>query len=288
MIEAIQTASARPAASTAEKEQQLRNMMRGMRRVLVAYSGGVDSSYLAAIATDELKENALCVTGISPSVSEFQRKQSADIAERFGFNFRSVETNEVTDLNYAANGPDRCFFCKDELYSVLNGLSESFGTTYILDGTNADDLSDHRPGRLAAEKRNVRSPLAETGLTKSEIRELSRKLGLPTWDMPASPCLSSRVAPGTPVTIERLGRVEKAEAVLRSLGFVEFRVRLHDELARIEVAKAEMPRMADPSIIETVNEKFAKIGFRYITLDLQGFRSGSMNPEPQIVKIERS
>lgn len=288
MIEAIQTASARPAASTAEKEQQLRSMMRGMRRVLVAYSGGVDSSYLAAVATDELKENALCVTGISPSVSEFQQKQSAEIAERFGFNFKTIETNEVSDLNYAANGPDRCFFCKDELYSVLAGISESFGTDFILDGTNADDLSDHRPGRVAADMRNVRSPLAETGLTKTEIRELSKQLGLPTWDMPASPCLSSRIAHGSTVTIERLSRVEKAEAVLRSLGFVEFRVRLHDELARIEIAKAEMPRMADPSTIDAVCQKFAKIGFRYITLDLQGFRSGSMNPEPQSAKQERN
>jgi pyridinium-3,5-biscarboxylic acid mononucleotide sulfurtransferase len=278
MIETVQkTSVAATPPSPAEKERNLRSMMRDMKRVLVAYSGGVDSSYLAAVATEELSENALCVTGISPSVSDFQRRQSAEIANRLGFNFQTVDTSELADPNYQKNGADRCFFCKDELYSVLGGVSTEFGFGYIVDGTNADDLRDHRPGRVAAANHNVRSPLAETGLTKSEIRELSRKLGLPTWDLPASPCLSSRIAHGVPVTIERLSRVERAEEVLRKLGFVEFRVRLHDKLARIEIAKAEMPRMFETEIYEDVSRTFSKIGFKYITLDLQGFRSGSMN-----------
>ncbi|MEQ1764137.1 MAG: ATP-dependent sacrificial sulfur transferase LarE [Pyrinomonadaceae bacterium] len=293
MIENIQKDASPPALTgLAEKQQELRNMMRGLGRVLVAYSGGVDSAYLAAVATEELGAAASCVTGLSASVSEFQRQQAREIAESRSFNFKTIDTDELADSNYAANGPDRCFFCKDELYARLGAEADQLGLV-VIDGTNADDLSDHRPGRIAASDHGVRSPLAELGFTKADIREASRQLGLPTWDKPASPCLSSRIATGVPVTIERLGKVERAEAYLRELGFREFRVRIHDELARIEVSRDEMDRMFDPPTIAAVNEKFLSIGFRYITLDLQGFRSGSTAarpPEPgnliQISKLE--
>lgn len=280
MIESIQKNASPPAHfSLAEKQHELRIMMRGIGRVLVAYSGGVDSTYLAAVATEELGSEATCMTGISASVSEFQRNQAQEIAEIRSFNFKTIETDELSDAQYTANGSDRCFFCKDELYTRLTAEARESGAI-VLDGTNADDLSDHRPGRIAADNHGVRSPLAELGFTKADIREASREMGLPTWDIPASPCLSSRIATGVPVTIERLGKIERAEAYLRALGFREFRVRVHEELARIEVSRSEMARMFDPLTIDAVNEKFSSIGFRYITLDLQGFRSGSTGARP--------
>ena len=285
MIVPSETSTQRPdVQSAAVKERKLRSMMRDLGRVLVAYSGGVDSSYLAAVANDELKQNALCVTGISASVSEIQRKRSSNLARQFGFNFRVVDTNELADPDYLKNGADRCFYCKDELYSVLQSISTEFGDAIILDGTNADDLTDHRPGRTAARQRNVRSPLAETGFTKLEIRERSKALGLPTWDLPASPCLSSRIAHGVPVTIERLGKVEKAEKFLGDLGFVEYRVRVHDELARVEISKNEMTRILNAEIFELVESEISKLGFKYVTLDMQGFRSGSMNHTREAAK----
>lgn len=260
-----------------EKEQNLRRLMHEMKKVLVAYSGGVDSSYLALIATQELGENAFCVTGISPSVSHIQREEAEKLAKEFKFNYFTLQTEEMKNPNYQANPTNRCYFCKTELYGKLTSFAQENDIEFILDGSNFDDTSDFRPGRKAAQELNVRSLLIETSLTKNEIRQLSEKHGLSTWDKPASPCLSSRIAYGIPVSIERLSKVERGEAFLRELGFREFRVRNHDELVRIEIAPQELDKMLNKEIFDSIAEKFRKIGFRYVTLDLHGYRSGAMN-----------
>ena len=263
--------------SLEEKERNLRFMMREMQRVLVAYSGGVDSAYLALIASQELGKNAVCILGISPSVSQIQREEAGKIALQFNFNFQTISTEELENPDYQANPTNRCYFCKTELYGKLSRKAREKNINYVLDGTNADDMSDFRPGRAAAEENKVRSPLVEIELTKNEIRILSKTHGLPTWDKPASPCLSSRIAYGIPVTIERLSKVEKGEAILRSLGFREFRVRLHDELVRLEIAPRELSKALNLEITEKLAKEFKDLGFRYVTLDLRGFRSGAMN-----------
>lgn len=269
--EVLQTKSAE------EKEADLRRLMREMKKVLVAYSGGVDSSYLAVIATQELKENAVCIIGISPSVSQIQRDEADKIAHRFNFNYEKIETEELADENYSANPANRCYFCKSELYGKLNEIAEQRNIEFILDGTNADDVGDHRPGRQAAEEKNVRSLLVEVGLTKNEIRSLSRKQNLETWDKPASPCLSSRIAYGIPVSIERLSKVEQGENILRALDFKEFRVRFHGELVRLEIAPNEMEKALRKEMTDHLAKEFAGLGFKYVTLDLHGYRTGAMN-----------
>lgn len=259
------------------KEQKLRHLMRRMGRVLVAYSGGVDSTYLASVANEELGESALCVLGISPSVPEFQRTEATEAAEALGLRFRTVETSETKDEHYIANPTNRCYFCKDELYEKLTDIAHSANVEFLIDGMNADDLTDHRPGRAAAREHGVTSPLAEVGLTKQEIRELSRAAGIQAWDKPSSPCLASRIAYGTPVTIERLSKVERGEAWLREIGFREFRVRVHGDIARIEIAPNEMERALTRDFAQMADKKFTEFGFKYVTLDLRGFRSGAMN-----------
>lgn len=263
--------------TAAEKETELRGLMREMRAVLVAYSGGVDSSYLSLVAKQELGDNAVCVLGVSPSVSVFQREEAVEAARSGGFTFDSIDTHEMSDPNYAANPSNRCYFCKSELYGRLAEVAARRNLRWVIDGTNADDLTDHRPGRVAAEERAVRSPLAEIGFTKQEIRGRSRVHGLHTWDKPASPCLSSRVAHGVPVTIARLTQVEEGERLLRKEGFREFRVRVHGDLARIEVNKTEFGKFLDGDRIEKIRKGLKALGFKYITLDIEGFRSGSMN-----------
>lgn len=277
------TAPAAVKPTPAEKERSLRSLMRKLQRVLVAYSGGVDSSYLSKIATEELGADAVCVLGLSPSVSKFQRDNAVRIANANGFNLRMLDTDEISDPKYVANLGDRCYFCKSELYSKLAEVAADGGSV-ILDGTNADDIGDHRPGRAAASEHSVRSPLAEIGFTKADIRELSRAANLGTWDQPASPCLSSRVAVGVPVTLERLSRVERAEGVMREMGFREFRVRVHGELARVEVSPAELPAALDIELAGRIARELRAIGFRFVTLDLEGFRSGSLNVSNDTVK----
>jgi uncharacterized protein len=262
---------------TNEKEQELRHLMRQMGNVLVAYSGGVDSSYLAYVANDELGIKAACVLGLSPSVSQFQKDEAIETANRLVLSFETIKTDELENEHYSANPTNRCYFCKNELYEKLSAIAQERQIPYVLDGTNADDMLDVRPGRMAAQEKRVRSPLAEVGLTKQEIRLFSRRAGLSGWEKPASPCLASRIAYGVPVTIERLSKVESAEEVLRQMGFREFRVRVHGDLARIEMSPDEMDKALNKDFADLAAARLTKIGFKYVTLDLNGFRSGSMN-----------
>src|SRR5256714_5650442 len=259
------------------KEAQLRSLFKEMGAVVVAYSGGVDSSYVAYVATEVLGERALCVTGESASLAARQREEALRLAEQFGFHHEFMRTGEVDDPRYQMNAPDRCYFCKTELYGKLAPMARERGIAFIVDGSTTDDLGDYRPGRAAANEHGVRSTLIEVGLSKREVRELSRRAGLPTWDEPASPCLSSRIAYGTTVTIERLATVDRGEEIMRALGFREFRVRHHDELVRLEIAPTELDRALRREVVDELARQFRALGFRYVTLDLHGYRTGAMN-----------
>jgi len=266
-----------PPMNTLAKEERLRELFRELESVIVAYSGGVDSSYVAYVANEELGSRAVCITGQSASLPAYQRAEIDRVVEKFGFQHELIDTQELENPSYRANDANRCFFCKDELYSKLESVARTRGIKSIVDGSTVDDLGDFRPGRQAAAQHAVRSPLIEVGLSKSEVRELSQKATLPTWDKPASPCLSSRIAYGTTVTIERLSKVDRGEEILREFGFREFRVRHHDQLVRLEIAQSEMDRVLQKDLLDDLAKRFRELGFKYVTLDLEGFRSGSMN-----------
>jgi pyridinium-3,5-biscarboxylic acid mononucleotide sulfurtransferase len=259
-----------------EKERALCDTLESFGSVIVAYSGGVDSAYLACMASRALGDRAVAVTADSPSYPEHHRRLAIQIARDFGLRHEIIHTSELERPEYRANPANRCYYCKHELYTHLSRL----GTTrhaIVVDGNNADDRGDYRPGRQAAREFGVRSPLDEVDLTKDEIRELSRRAGLPTWDEPASACLSSRIPYHHEVTDEKLRTIEQAEEALRALGFRLFRVRHHDDVARVEIARDEMPRALEPAIAAAIVRDLKAAGYRYVTLDLQGYRMGSLN-----------
>jgi len=278
MKELIHIRSAKGAAvSKEEKERLLLARLAEIPSLIVALSGGADSAYLAWAAHKALGDQALSVTALSPSYSAHDRTIVEEFVSKLGVRHEFVETHEMDNPAYRANAADRCYFCKDELFSVLDELAQARGFAAVAYRVNADDTLDFRPGHRAAAEHQVLAPLLDFGLAKSEIRILSRRAGLPTWDRPASACLASRLPYGTEVTSERLGLVERGEAALRALGFRQFRVRLHDRLARIEISPEEMPRALAPEMAAAMADRLKAAGFAYVALDLEGYRQGSLN-----------
>jgi len=264
-------------AALAQKQERLFSILASMERVIVAYSGGTDSAYLAWAAHQVLGYHAVAITADSASIPESHKRAAEAFARECGFRHEYIETNEFDNPDYVKNDPNRCFHCKDELFTELADVGRERGIEHIVYGVNVDDLGDYRPGQRAAKLHQVKAPLVEAGLTKAEIRELSRLANLSTWDRPASACLSSRIPYGTPVTAENVKTVERGEEAIRALGFRQFRVRFHDELVRIEIAKEELAQALTPEMARAFVEIFKPLGFHYVTIDLEGYRQGSLN-----------
>ncbi len=265
-----------------QKQQQLFSILRDMGHVIVAYSGGTDSAYLAWAAQEALGDKSVAITADSASIPESHKRDAIDFAKRFGIRHELIPTYEFENPDYLKNDANRCFHCKDELFDRLEAIARERGVEHIVYGVNMDDLGDYRPGQNAAKLHQVRAPLVEAKLSKAEIRELSRQAGLPTWDRPAAACLSSRIPYGTPVTIENIKKVENGEEELKALGFRQFRVRFHGEVARIEIAKDEMEKAMTLDMAKKLTAIFKKLGFQYVALDLEGYRQGSLNEVLQI------
>lgn len=259
------------------KERDLFDALAALQSVIVAFSGGADSAYLAWTAHQVLGSHALAVTADSASLPESHKRDAEEFAGVWGIRHEYVATREFENPDYIRNDKNRCFHCKDELFTRLDQLATERGYRHVVYGVNVDDLGDYRPGQRAAKMHEVKAPLLEAGLTKAEIRELSRRAGLATWDRPASACLSSRIPYGTPVTTENLKIIDQGEEAIRALGFRQFRVRFHGDLVRIEISPDELPKALQPEIARAFTTIFKPLGFHYVTLDLEGYRQGSLN-----------